>query len=423
MKRCLIVYHSFDEWEMGPIRLRRIARGLERHGYQPVVLTSPAGDSSAPPPQGIEIIRARGVDLTAIYRRLRGTPAPGTGSGPAAKHNIGFTSFVNRWCMIPDKQIPWVRPAVSLARQYLRQHPVDLVFASLAPRSNLLAAERLARSLGLPCVMEYRDLWTGSPYHHLAQPTRLHDALHLHLERKALAAATRVTVVARGIADYLQAKHARVLRAPVTVQHGFFDPAEFPATPARSPGGPLVISYVGAFYGARQPTAFFEGLRGFIDRRRLTPSQVRFRWVGSVMGGPDLDALLGRLALNPFVDRVGQVPHAEALRLLCGSDVSLIIQAPGDHIHIPGKLYEALGARVPTLTISAPCETAELVARTRGGRVCEHDPIAVAGALDELHAWRTSGEPWRYDEDARASFGIDSALARLTSLFDSALHA
>jgi glycosyltransferase involved in cell wall biosynthesis len=424
VKRCLIIYHSFDDWEMGPIRLRRIARHLERHHFQPVVLTSPANSRSvAGLPPGLEILRADALDLAEVYRRLRGRAPRPDSPRRADQRAIGLTSAINRWCLVPDKQVTWVRPAVRLARAYLRRHPVDVLFASLAPRSNLLVAARLARDLGLPCVLEYRDLWTGSPYHHLAQPTRLHDALHAHLERSALAAATRVTAVSRGIADYLQQQYGHALRAPVALQHGFFDPAEYPAVPPRAAGGPFVISYVGAFYATRQPTAFFEGLRMFVDRRQLAPERLRFRWAGSVMGGPDFERMLERLALAPYVDRIGQVAHGEALRLLCESDASLLIQAPDDTIHIPGKLFEALGARVPLLALSPPCETTELIERMRAGRTCPHDPAAVADALEQLWTWRQSGTPWPYDEDARGGFAADAALERLTNLFEEAISA
>jgi hypothetical protein len=172
MKRALIVYHSFDEWEMGPIRIRRIARNLARHGYEPVVLTSPVTSrSTGTVPDHIEIIRAKAVDLAELYQRIKPSSRDDKNKPVSINRSIGLTSTINRWFMVPDKQITWRKPAVAAARAYLRDHPVDVIFGSLAPRTNLLVARQLARELNLPCVQEFRDLWTGSPYYHLAQPT------------------------------------------------------------------------------------------------------------------------------------------------------------------------------------------------------------------------------------------------------------
>lgn len=425
MKRVLIVYHSFDEWEMGPIRLRRMARTLARHGFEPVVLTSAATSrSTGEVPPGVEVLRVPALDLGDVYRRLRhGGRAASPDGGTESARNIGFTSWINRWLLVPDKHIPWARPALRRARAYLQAHPVDLIFASLAPRTNVVVAARLARAFGLPCVIEYRDLWTGSPYHHLAQPTFVHDRLHARLERAALRAATRVTCVSRGLRDYLRRRYAADLRAEIALNYNFFDPAEYPQVPPRQPGAPFVISYVGALYASRHPFAFFEGLRRLLDGRGLEPRQVRFRWVGSVLGVPDVEREIRRLRLEPYIDRIGQVPHADALRHLCASDVSLLIQAPDDTMHIPGKLFEAMGARVPLLAVAPPCETTEILTRTKAGFAAPHDASAVCARLGQFVDWHRTGTPWPFDEAAVREYDVGHAVGRLAGLFEEAIAA
>ncbi|HMP76427.1 MAG TPA: glycosyltransferase [Kiritimatiellia bacterium] len=419
MKRVLIVYHSFDGTEMGPIRIRRVARHLLRHDFQPVVLTTPAtARSTVELPEGVELLRAKAPDLAAIYRKLRPRNAPPPGTTRGVNQNIGFTSAVNRWLMVPDKQIVWRRAALRTAREYLRASPVDLIFASLAPRTNLLVANRLASEFRLPCVMEYRDLWTGSPYYHLDQATWLHRKLHERMERNAIRGATRVSAVCRGIARHLQDRYSRELRAPVALNYNFFDPDEYKAesSPERTEG-PMRIAYIGAMYTGRNPSAFFEGLRSFIDRHAVRPDQLRFRWAGPVLGLPALDAMLERLALRPYIDFLGQRTHAEALSLLQESDLSLLIQAPGDNIHIPGKLFEAMGARIPVLAVSEPCEVTEIIARVRAGWTCAHDADTVANTLAVCRRHVESRQRWPFDEAERDRFSADAAVGGLASLF------
>jgi len=424
MKRALIVYHSFDEWEMGPIRIRRIARNLARNGYEPVVLTSPVTSrSTGTVPSHVELIRAKSVDLAEIYQRLKPASRDGQHKPASISRSIGLTSTINRWLMVPDKQVTWRKPAVAAARAYLREHPVDVIFGSLAPRTNLLVARQLAREFNLPCVQEFRDLWTGSPYYHLAQPTALHRRLHAHLERTIIRDATRVTAVCRGLADHLQNKYCGVVRKPIALNYNFYDPEEYLDTPSRStdPNRPMVISYIGAMYTSRNPFVFFEGMRQFIDQFAITPDTFRFRWVGSVLGVPLIEQMMDRLQLRPYIDLEGQRSHQEALAILGASDISLIIQAPGDQVHIPGKLFEAMGAGVPVLALSDPCEVTDIITSASSGRVCPHDPADVCKTLAAYWNDHQDGRIWHFNEVVRTSYSANKVVQGLANLFDEAI--
>ena len=241
-----------------------------------------------------------------------------------------------------------------------------------------------------------------------------HRWLHESLERKALRRAHRVSAVCRGIADYLAQKHASVLRAPIELNYNFFDPEEYPPpAPPPAPPRPLTISYMGAMYVRRSPHQFFEGMRAFIDHAQLAPAQLRFRWAGLISGVEGLDEVLARTGVRPYVDFLGQIPHQEALRQLQQSDAVLLIQAPGDTIHIPGKLFEAMGARVPVLALAHPCEVTEIINRCHAGLVCPHTAETVAEALAAFHRLALEGGRWQFNEAEVQRFSADAAVARL----------
>ncbi len=423
MRRALVIYHSFDEWEMGPIRLRRIVRHLPAAGYKPVVLTSERTQrSTADVPASLECLRAGGIDLAELYRKARRSHGTGSGGAPANRDNR-LTSLINRWFMIPDKQITWKRAAIAAARRYLRENQVDVLFASLAPRTNLLVAAQLARKLDLPCVMEFRDLWTGSPYYHLAQPTALHRLVHRRLERRVIASATRVSAVCQGIADYLSTTYASQLPAPVALNYNFYDPAEYPDHSIVPRPRPMIISYIGAMYASRSPMSFFDGLKQFINEQQITPNDVRFRWAGSVIGVAGIDEAIRERGLEPYIDRLGQMTHEQALRELCSSDVSLLIQAPGDAIHIPGKLFEAMGASVPVLAIADEGEIRDIVCDVNAGLVCPHTATGIATGLRDFWRRHQNGELWSFNETNRLRYRAIEATTKLAALFDEAIAA
>ena len=426
-QRVLIVGYFHPDANMGGVRIRRIARLLPQHGWDPVVLTHPSDASSVTEEsRGVRVEAAAAPDLTRIYRKLRNLGRREAMASPASRPEpkalaTGLTSQINRWLMIPDKQVTWYSAAVRRGLELLRAEKFSAIFASLEPRTSLLVAARLSKETGVPCVFEYRDLWTGNPYHHITQATAWHRWFHGRLERKALRQARRVSAVCRGIAKHLEHRYADVLQAPVELNYNFFDPDEYPAPVAGAmERRPFTISYTGAMYATRSPHQFFEGMRTFIDRTGLTPGQFRFRWAGGASGIKDLGEILDRTAVRPHLDFLGQIPHREALRLLMESDAALLIQAPDDAIHIPGKLYEALGARVPLLALTHPCETADILHRCRAGILCPHTSESVAEALAELHRFSLKDTRWEFNEAEVRRFSADTAVAGLAALFNQA---
>ncbi len=424
-RRVLILGYWFTDPGMGGVRMRRIARLLPAHGWEPIVLAPPLNPASGVElPAGVRFEEVVAPDLARAYARLRGfgrvnqAPQQRSRAEPKAR-DIGLTSKLNRWLMIPDKQVPWYRSALRRGREIIGCENVDVIFASMDPRTALLVAARLSRETGIPAVLEFRDLWTGNPYYHIAQATPVHRWIHERLEHRVLKQAARVSAVCRGIAEHLARKHAAVLRAPIELNYNFFDPAEYPP-PGSGPAAPrpFTISYTGAMYGGRGPHQFFEGLRAFLDRSGLSPAQLRFRWAGSIIGIAGLDEILERTRVRPYLDFLGQVPHRESLRELLASDVSLLIQSPDDAIHIPGKLFEAMGARVPLLALANASETAEIVTRANAGVVCPHTPESIATALAQLHTRAARHEPWQFNAPEVQRFSAHSALAKLSGLFE-----
>ena len=430
-KRALIVGYFVVDQNMGGVRLRRIARLLPRHGWQPVILTHPPVPGSPPVAGDVRLEIAQALDLTRLYGRIRPSrreaalPVP-AGRGEPKTVSTRITGRVNRWLMVPDKHVTWYRAALQRGRELLRREKFDVIFASLEPRTGILVAAQLSRESGVPFVLEYRDLWTGSPYHALAQPTVFHRWLYERWERQTMQQARVVSAVCRGIADYLEQKYASVLKAPVAVNYNFFDPEEYPpprpsvAVNSAAPR-PLVVSYAGAMYASRTPHQFFEGMRAYLDRAKLTPEQFRFCWAGFITDIDDLSKVIDRTGVRPYMDFLGQIPHQEALRLLIRSDAALLIQAAHDSIHIPGKLFEAMGARVPLLALANPCEVTDIIQRCRAGIVCPYTADSVASALAEFQRLSAQGTRWQFNEAEVQQFSADPSVARLAALFERAM--
>ncbi len=222
-KKVLFIGYLLPDTNMGGVRQRRVARLLPEHGWDVTVLTHPRDETSVAveTAEGMRVIEVAATDLVRLYRKLRSQPslAPAASGGKAQPKslNIGLTSQINRWLMVPDKYRPWRGPAVRRGLELLAEEKFDVIFASLDPRTSLLVATDLSQRTGVPAVLEYRDLWIGNPYYHITQPTPLHRWIHQRLERRVLTQARRVSAVCRGIADALQQTYGPQLRAPVNL--------------------------------------------------------------------------------------------------------------------------------------------------------------------------------------------------------------
>jgi glycosyltransferase involved in cell wall biosynthesis len=424
MKRVLIIAYLFPPiTNMGSHRILRFVRHFREVGWEPIVLTGEFKGWSQTDehlleriPPDIQVHRVGSVDLTGLWQRLRDRGRKGTemastaGVVPVRAH--GLSTFLNRWVMIPDKYFPWIPPAARVGDDLVRRNQITAIYSTSDPVSDHLVARRISRQTGVPFVAEFRDLWLGSPYFARAHPTPLHRALHARLEKQVVNSTSVVVGLSRGIQQYFATSYP-ACRSRVI--YNCFDPEEYP--PAPPPSATFTVLYAGAFYSSRSPEPFMAGFSQFVQRHRLAPSDAKFVIVG---GSTDLDlrAMACRQEIEPYVDLVSRLPHKEALARMQSATALLAVQSPEDNVHVPGKLFEYIGARRPIFAMSRPCEVAEMITQHRLGWVAAPDPTDVAAKLDEVYAaWKTLGHA-ALTIAAADRFGIRETTAQAAALLD-----
>jgi glycosyltransferase involved in cell wall biosynthesis len=414
MKRVLIVAYFFPpSTNMGSHRILRFVRHLRQFDWEPVVLTTTFKGGTlvdeqllAHVPKDIEVHRIGGLDLTGLWHAGRKPAAAKHGTAPVRSQ--GLTTFLNRWVMIPDKFFPWIRPAA----QFASTLKFDAIYSTSDPLSDHLVARRISRQTRIPFVAEFRDLWLGSPYFARAHPTPVHRALHTQLERKVIHDASAIVGLSRGIQGYFEKTYPD---KPAHIIYNCFDPGEYPPAPPTS--SVFVILYAGALYSSRSPEPFLAGFSEFVQKHRLSPAEAKFIIAG---GSSDLDlrALARQHNVDSHVELLGRLPHREALGRMQSATALLAIQSPEDDVHVPGKLFEYIGARRPIFVVSNVCETANMVAQHQLGYVAEPNHAAVAAKLDELYkSWKAHG----HSELAVAAadrFSIRETTRQLAALLD-----
>src|SRR6185369_4680048 len=105
----------------------------------------------------------------------------------------------------------WARAAVRRALRIARDLPRGIVIATNPPHAAVIAGGRIARRLGWPLVLDYRDPWTANDW-----PTWRRSALELAFARPIEARLVRASA-------------ARVLNTPA--MRDFFE-RDFPRAPS-----------------------------------------------------------------------------------------------------------------------------------------------------------------------------------------------
>lgn len=400
-KRLLVLAYEFPPSGGGGVqRIAKLSRDLKHFGWEPTVVTAervpgrPEDTSLLDDVAGIPVTRlphrnamyAVARPLAMMKRLLRrdgggGRMSRGAAGGSATGMPLS-TRIVRFWC-IPDEARSWARSAVRHVRASGRSY--DAVLASGPPYSTLLAGRACAEALGVPLIADMRDAWADNPL--FLRPTPLHRTLALKAQRRVSRFAAAVTAVSPDIA----AEAVRFgARRAVVIPNGYDAGDMVPLT--GSPDMPLVLAFMGRFYGLTDPGPLLDALRLVLDTD--DSADIRFDVVGEI--SPAVRDAVHQRGLGDVVRFHGYLPHREALGVVAGADVGVVVIAelPGAQSVYTGKLFEYLGMGIPVLVIG-PVDgaAADLVRSANAGRVVSYsDADGISRALRELREAKLQGE-------------------------------
>lgn len=431
MKNVLLVAYTFPPLGgIGAIRTLQFAKYLPHFGWRPIILTVEQGNTfvrdeslGASVVADLPVYRARTVEPLSVSRlkqaadRVQSTARGGWSTRLRQPLKRLYFSLA-----VPDEKIGWLPFATRKGLEIIERERIDAIFATMLPYTNLLVGRALKRRTGLPFIADYRDEWSTNLYRDM-QINPLSRQLHVRLERSVLNQVDALVAATAPIVPRLAEAGLLPATTPRAVIHNGFDVENYRSTEPLDLGQQLSIVYTGSFYGTRRtPEFFLRALAAMLDERPDARARLRVYIVGTIV---ERHAQFIRdLALSDVVERVGNVPHDEAVRYQLGADVLLLVigKGAGSHVVLTGKVFEYLGARRPILAL-VPTDgpAAALVERTRTGVVV--DPEDVDGIRRALHAlydqWAAGGISYVPDEDEVDVYSRRRLTQKLAALLDS----
>jgi len=383
MRRALIIsYYWPPTGGSGVQRWVKFSKYLPEFGWQPVIYTPEnpeqiAVDESllADIPDQAEVIKTHITEPYDIARKLMGKGATQKGSGvnPINAQKKTFKQKLMLWVrsnfFVPDPRVGWVRPSVKYLKEYLNEHPVDVIVTTGPPQSMHLIGLKLHRELGIPWVADFRDPWTKMFYFkHLGLGKRA-SKKHQKLEQSVLDEASAVVAVT----PFVQADFQAMTSTPVHLITNGFDEDDFAQhieqkpIPAAAVREKFVVVHTGLFASDGNPTKLWEALAQQKDGLEI-------RLAGKV--DPEIIESIKAAGLGDNLVELGYLPHEESVKELCNADMILLPlrQDPEYRKVLPGKIFECLAARKPILGVGQEDGAAAgVLAETGAGQMFDWD--------------------------------------------------
>ena len=294
--------------------------------------------------------------------------------------------FVRGNFFIPDARKKWVKPSVNYLSTYIRDYNIDTIITTGPPHSLHLIGEKLKSRLDIKWIADFRDPWTTIGYHKKLKLLPMAKKKHKFLESKVLNAANTIVVTSNNTKQ----NFLSLTEKPIEVITNGYD---YESVGNVELDVKFSLAHIGSLLSDRNPEVLWNVLEELVNNNKIFASMLQLNFVGSV--SKDVLRSLEKHKLSQYVNLIGYVPHAEAVKHHRKSQVLLLIEIDSEETKciIPGKLFEYMVSNRPILAIGPEgSDVHDILRTTNTGNYflySDHDAIKEA-ILVMFQAFRSS---------------------------------
>ena len=294
--------------------------------------------------------------------------------------------FVRGNFFIPDARKKWVKPSVNYLSTYIRDYNIDTIITTGPPHSLHLIGEQLKSRLDIKWIADFRDPWTTIGYHKKLKLLPMAKKKHKFLESKVLNAANTIVVTSNNTKQ----NFLSLTEKPIEVITNGYD---YESVGNVELDAKFSLAHIGSLLSDRNPEVLWKVLEELMTNNKIFASMLQLNFVGAV--SKDVLRSLEEHKLSQYVNLIGYVPHAEAVKHHRKSQVLLLIEIDSEETKciIPGKLFEYMVSNRPILAIGPEgSDVHDILRTTNTGNYflySDHDAIKEA-ILDMFQAFRSS---------------------------------
>ncbi|MCB9294270.1 MAG: glycosyltransferase [Lewinellaceae bacterium] len=286
-----------------------------------------------------------------------------------------------------DYSASWIAPAKIATIEILKTVQLEACIAEHSPDASLFLSRWLNQKYKIPWIIDFRDQI-------LMNLPKIIWPLYNHFLRRYFKTVSATIAVNR----HLAAMDEKIFRKPFFVIPNGYDLEEFKdLSHSSSPADTFFrIVYTGNILYRDQLKPFFEALQMLVKER----PNLRLRFVYRGMAKETILNYSSQFGISQWMDIKGIIPRSQALQLLKGADLLLLLSASPDEQSVffskgvqPGKAFEYLAAGKPILcTPGDEGLLDELIQETCAGVIISN-PKRLSSYLFEVY------EKWEQKKD------------------------
>jgi hypothetical protein len=333
----IVSYHCAPSPAVGAKRFSFLAREFTAQGYDVHVIANEL-EPSRLGPADVSLPQAGTVHRVAAPLKL-----PLAGGWFARRLN----SLARRLLAPVSLEYFWAGAATKLGVRIGRRLPRGIVIATNPPHAAAIAGARIARQLGWPFVLDYRDPWTANDW-----PKWRRSAIELAFARPIEARLVRQSAArvlnTPAMRDFFERDFPEAPETRNFVIPNGFDPVGTSAAPP--PSGDIEIIHAGEIYTGRSLVPVLKAARTLMTRH--PGRNIRVTTYGDL---PPVEwQRIREAAVEDLVQVLPRIPFAELFGRLQRAHVLLALVSDHMLYSTPYKVYDYMAAGRPILGLAHP---------------------------------------------------------------------
>ena len=281
----------------------------------------------------------------------------------------------------------WARAATRKALEVARELPPGIVIATTPPHAALIAGARIARKLGWPLILDYRDPWSAYDWPH-SHRGGLAQWMARRIERRLVRQSAARVLNTPDMRRWFEKVFPRADRIHNAVVTNGFDPVPAAVSPANT--GPIEIVHAGEIYGSRSLVPLLRAVASSSARHSARPIHVTT--YGALP--PAEWQRIREAGLERFIIDRPRIPFAALFAEL--QRAHLLLAVVSDHMTYSTsyKIYDYMAAGRPILGLAPRGAALFELLQESGAGVCvePQDSSAIERALEDT-LYPRAGQP------------------------------
>jgi glycosyltransferase involved in cell wall biosynthesis len=250
------------------------------------------------------------------------------------------------------------------ANKMIAENNYEVMVTWSQPHSSHLIGLKLKSSLKISpkWIAHFSDPWISNPYFEVnSWIKRINESLFNRVLNQADAISVTNEYVILAEEGFSSAENRRKVNV---VPHSFL-PSMYPGKDDDRHSEPIVIRYIGSFYGLRRPSPILSALAVLEANEPSIAKKLRVEFIGAKLDEKALKEIQKLKLVS--IEILPSVSFRESLGLMQKADLLLIIDAPMEMSpFLPSKLIDYIGSNVPVLAFTPPGPSADIVKELGG---------------------------------------------------------